>query len=180
MRNMRRYIFITIICLFSLLTSSHAFDDTKEGTSNVEASESFFDPVSFEMVTKKDHKDMLREKSTQDIEIQKLKEELSAKDKIISQQKNLIKTLKEESVDRQTKYRHYMKVDKKTQEDSGEEYKMNKNNNFAELRERQPEKSLTSNQKTTMENLYHQLTDALREEIKQDHVSIKLYKSNIK
>ena len=56
----------------------------------------------------------------------------------------------------------------------------NKNSNFADLRKSHPEKPLTSNQRTTMENLYHQLTDALQEEIKQDHVSLKFYKSNIK
>ena len=124
MRNMKKYIFITIIWFFSLLTSSHAFDVKRAGTSNVEPLESVFEPLSFEPVTKKDNKDMLSEKTTQDIEIQKLKKELSDKDKIISEQNNLIKTLIEENVDLQTKYRYHMKVDKKSHEGFGEKYKM--------------------------------------------------------
>jgi hypothetical protein len=180
MRNIKKYIFMTIIWFFFLLTSSHAFDVTRAGTSNVEPLESAFDPFSFELVTKKDNKDMLSEKTTQDIEIQKLKKELSNKDKIISEQKNWIRTLMEENVDLQTKYRYYMKVDKKNQDGFGEKYKMSKNDNFDDLKGSQPGKSLTSNQKTTMDNLYHQLTEVFQEEIEKGHVSIKFYKSNIK
>jgi hypothetical protein len=123
---------------------------------------------------------MLSEKTTQDIEIQKLKKELSNKDKIISEQKNLIKTLMEENLDLQTKYRYYMKVDKKNQEGFGEKYKMSKNDDFDDLKGSQPGKSLTSNQKTTMDNLYHQLSEVFQEEIEKGQVSIKFYKSNIK
>jgi hypothetical protein len=86
----------------------------------------------------------------------------------------------EENLDLQTKYRYYMKVDKKNQEGFGEKYKMSKNDDFDDLKGSQPGKSLTSNQKTTMDNLYHQLTDVFQEEIEKGHVSIKFYKSNIK
>lgn len=165
-----KYLFLSFIWFFPFLTPSQAFDISKVGTSNVK-------PVKSRDINEY----MPGEKTTRDSEIQNLKKELSNKDKIIFEQKKRIKALTEATVEMQNeKHRYDMKVDRKNQESFSEKYKMSKKDNFEELKASQPGNSLSSNQKTTMKNLYDQLTDVLQEEIEKGYVRIEFYKGKTK
>lgn len=170
MKNIKKHLILSFICFFSFITPSQASDVTKAGASNVKPIESI-----------DINKYLQCEKTTQDLEIQNLKKELSDKDKIISVQKKRIKTLSEANSEMQTnKYRYNVKVDRKNQENISEQYNISKKDNFEELKTSQPGNSLITNQKTTMEDLYHQLTEVLKEEIEKGYVSIKFYNGNVK
>lgn len=162
MKNIKKHLILSFIFFFSFITPSQASDVKPIESSDI-------------------NKSLQCEKTTQDLEIQNLKKELSDKEKIISVQKKRIKTLIEANSEMQTnKYSYNVKVDQKNLENFREQYNISNKDNSEELKTNQSGNSLTSNQNTTMEDLYHQLTEAFKEEIEKGDVSIKFYKSNVK
>jgi hypothetical protein len=127
--------------------------------------------------------DLLSEKMALDIEMLKLKKELSIKDKKITEQKDRITTLNQGNMELQTKYKYDMKVAKEKQEEFSENYekcKRTKNEIIDALKARQRGESLTSDQKNTMGDLYHQLEQQLQKEIEKGQIRLKLYRRKVK
>jgi len=130
------------------------------------------------------------------------------KDKKIAEQKNRITTLRQEIMELQTKYEYDMKVAKEKQEgltkrlqvlweQSSEETKilLNQIEEFREKYERCKKakneeidalkaghrvETLSLVQKKIVKGLFHQLEQALREEIEKGEIRVKLYKTKIK
>ena len=131
------------------------------------------------LVTKKAHNELLNKNKGLDIEIQKLKKELSDANKKMAEQENRITTLMHENMVLQSKYEYDMKVAKKRQEEFRGKYEMcrqARNEKIDALQTRQRGGSLTSDQKKTTEGLYRQLQEQLQEEIKKGKIKIELHR----
>ena len=130
------------------------------------------------------------------------------KDKKIAEQKNRITTLRQEIMELQSKFEYDMKVAKEKQEEltrslqvlweqSSEETKIllkqieklrekyerckkAKNEEIDALKAGHRVETLSLVQKKTAEGLFHQLEQALREEIEKGEIRVKLYKTKIK
>jgi hypothetical protein len=130
------------------------------------------------------------------------------KDKKIAEQKNRITTLRQEIMELQSKFEYDMKVAKEKQEEltrslqvlweqSSEETKIllkqieklrekyerckkAKNEEIDALKAGHRVETLSLVQKKTAERLFHQLEQALREEIEKGEIRVKLYKTKIK
>jgi len=134
------------------------------------------------IVSKKVHEDLLSEKAELDIQIQKLKMELSDKDKELIEQKNRITTLRQENMELQTKYKEDMKVAEERQEELREKYERYKkkvNEKIEELKTGYRVKPPSSDQKETMEDLYHQLEKQLQEGIEKGQIKLELHRKKI-
>jgi len=83
----------------------------------------------------------------------------------------------------QTKYKEDMKIAKEKQEELRERYERYKkkiNEKIDELKAGYRVKPTSSDQKETMEDLYHQLEQQLQEGIEKGQIKLKLHRKKIK
>ena len=131
------------------------------------------------LVTKKTYNELLNKNTRLDVEMQKLKKELSDANKKIAGQKNRITTLMHENMVLQSKYEYDMKLAKERQEDLRGKYEMcrqSRNEKIDALQTRRRGESLTSDQKNTTEDLYRRLEQQLQEEIKKGKIKLELHR----